>query len=173
MAPLYGGLLIAILAIVAVALSKNDKQAREDHEDKVAKKGPDEPKSNPFEGLVDEYGATPKSKAEVPEGEQLPPSPRDLLSNEIWETAEENGEQGKAMLKSAYGAEDAGNHALYKERALKARDLFDLALDSTVEWEIEIVEAHGESDRRVGQVLADRNTWFTLRKKLRKVEIKD
>ena len=176
LAPLYGGILIAILAVVAVALSKNAKEEQgERDQKKAAQKAAQESKSNPFEGIVSEDGVTPSKSSKQgsdPEND-LPASPTDLLSNEIWQAAEENAAKGKDMLKSAYEADDAGNRPLYKERALAARDLYDLALDGTVDWEIEIVRAHGESDPRVARVQSARNKWFNQRKKLRKVEIKD
>ncbi len=171
LAPLYGGVLIAIMAIVAVALSKNAKQAKSDRDAQVPTK-PAVTSDDPFADLNLEDDYTPSSNL-ASDGKVLPASPADLLSEDGWLKAEDLAKQAKAKLKTANDADDAGNRKLYKERAVAARDLYDKALDDTVEWEIAIVEAHGEKDKRVARVLSERNSWLSARKKLRKVDVND
>ena len=164
LAPLYGAIGIAILAIVAVALAKNKQK---EHDDAQAGKGsPTEQAANPFDEVLNQSKASGKTTTGTP-------SPEGLLSDPKWLAALTTGEQAMAKLKVARDADEAGDRAKYKKLAVEARDLFDKALDDTAEWELTLVDTHGEGDPRVAKILAQRNLWNAARKKLRKVDVND
>lgn len=169
LAPLYGALGIVILAIIVVAMAQKDKDARADS----AKKTPTtNESSNPF--------------ADVPRGGKVIPSPFDtgasdgtttsagaLLQATVWVNAMASAEKAKQLLLEANEADRLGDRATYKKKAVEARELFHGALEATAMWEIEIEEAHGESDSQVSKVRSRRSIWFSQRKKLRKVDVND
>jgi hypothetical protein len=168
LAPLYGAVGIAILAIIAVAMAQKDKDARADAE--IRKPATTEV-SNPF--------------ADLPAGGKVVPSPFNagsnslaasasgLLADSVWVEAKALAGQAKKTLLEATTADNAGDRKTYKIKAVQARDLFQRALDTTAQWEIDIEEAHGESDPQVNKVRALRSVWFDQRKKLRSVDVND
>ncbi len=169
LAPLYGAVGIAILAIIAVAMAQKDKDARNAAKNKTQ---PVQETTNPF--------------ADVPAGTKPVPSPFDsggtashtpaaegLLSEPVWIGAKAKAELGKKALAEANAADKVGDRKQYKLMAVIARDYFQEALDQTAEWEYEISETHGESDDQVSKVRALRSVWFDERKKLRTVDVND
>jgi len=171
LAPLYGAIGIAILAIIAVAMAQKDKDARSDASKQAPVDTVDED-SNPF--------------ADIPAGTKVVPSPFDsspssnstpsatgLLTAPVWITALADAEQAKTLLQAANAADRKGDRATYKKKALEARELFHKALEATAQWEYDISEAHGEADERVSKVRSLRNVWFDQRKKLRLIDVND
>jgi len=169
LAPLYGAIGIAILAIIAVAMAQKDKDAREAAKNRV--KATQEV-SNPF--------------ADIPAGTKVIPSPFDsnstgnlapsatgLLGTAVWTAAQATAERAKKTLQEAKAADDAGNRKKYKRMAVEARDLYQEAIDSTAQWEYNISETHGEEDSQVSQVRSLRAVWFDQHKKLRSVDVND
>lgn len=166
MAPLYGGMVVAILAVVAVALAKKNDKAREAAQTPQIKEEP-EPVGNPFSRTA--KPSQLKGDTE-PSPEGLPPAPPDLLEAQVWIDAQATAERGLVALRAAREKRDAGNIQGYVKGALEARELFNQALDDTVQWDLDVVEAHGETDPLVQRMQKKRNEWFKHRKSLRKVE---
>ncbi|MCA9000524.1 MAG: hypothetical protein KDB61_01280 [Planctomycetes bacterium] len=170
LAPLYGAIGLAILAIVAIALAQKDKDARADAENQPASTSNEV--ANPFADLPP--GGKPIPSAFDTESlGSFKPSAEGLLANPVLTAAIEKSERAKALLKEASEASAKGDRKTYHEKALEARELYHAALEETAEWEYEISEAHGEADAQVGKVRALRSIWFDERKKLRSVDVND
>lgn len=163
LAPLYGGMLVAILAIVVVALAKKNDKAREGAEQPVVEDDP-APRGNPF-------SRTARSKNGEDATASYETAPSDLLQSQVWIDALGTAEEGLIALRAAREKRDAGDQGGYIDGAVHARDLFNQALDDTVEWEMGLVEKHGEQDPLVRKVQEERAKWFQHRKSLRQVHM--
>jgi len=160
LAPLYGGVLVAIMAIVAVALAKKNDDAIEEHNQPKAQD--ESPSGNPFSRTAKSSGTT--SKPGNPAG-------ADVLQDPVWTTALETAEQGVIKLREAREKRDAGDTENYIDLGIEARDLFNQALDDTVQWELDLIDAHGEDDPQLKKVAKERAKWSKHRRELRHVDI--
>ncbi len=171
LAPLYGAMIIVILAIVAVAMSQKDKDARSDAANSKSS-GTVNEKSNPFDD-VPAGGKVVPSPFGAPGSKSHNPSVSGLLAASVWTEAVSTGEKAKVLLQEANLANKNGDRSTYKKKALEARELFHAALEATAQWDYDIAESHGEEDSQVKQVRSLRNVWFDQRKKLRSVDVND
>ncbi|MCP5021173.1 MAG: hypothetical protein GY930_05290 [bacterium] len=171
LAPLYGAIGIAILAIVAVAMAQKDKDARSEAAKKPSNSTAKET-SNPFAD-VPAGGKVVPSPFSSSSSKGLDPSATGLLEATVWTEAIATAERAKKRLMEAKAADRDGDRSTYKRKALEARELFHGALEATAQWESDISKKHGEEDSKVKTVRSLRNVWFDQRKKLRSVDVND
>ncbi|MDF1837162.1 MAG: hypothetical protein P1V35_04785 [Planctomycetota bacterium] len=169
LAPLYGGIGIVILAIIAVAISQKDKDARDAAKNREQ---PVQESSNPFADIPAGTKVVP-SPFESGSSASHSPSATGLLASAVWVEAKAKAELAKTTLQEAKAADEAGDRKKYKRMAVEARDLYSAAIDSTAQWEYDISESHGESDSQVSTVRSLRATWFDQHRKLRSVDVND
>ena len=160
LAPLYGGVVVAIMAVVAVALAKKNDRAIE--ESKTPQTQESSPTGNPFS-----RSASPSSGSSKTGN----PSAPDLLQSDVWISALETAEQATAKLREAREKRDAGDTEAYIDLGIEARALFNQALDDTVQWELDLIDAHGEDDPQLKKIASERAKWSKQRKELRHVDI--
>lgn len=171
LAPLYGAVGIAILAIIAVAMAQKDKDARSEAAKNTSNTTGSEV-ANPFADVPAGGKAVP-SPFDSSGSKSLNPSAAGLLGATVWMEAIATAERAKKLLTEANVADRGGDRATYKRKALEARELFHGALEATAQWEYDISEKHGEEDSKVKTVRSLRNVWFDQRKKLRSVDVND
>jgi len=169
LAPLYGAIGIAVLAIIAVAMAQKDKDAREAAKNRVK---PTQETVNPFDDIPAGSKVVVSPFESGSSGDHTP-SATGLLAAAVWTEAKASAEKAKTTLQEANAADQAGNRKKYKRLAVEARDLYQEAIDSTAQWEYDISEEHGESDSQVSKVRSLRATWFDQHKKLRSVDVND
>jgi len=126
--------------------------------------------SVPFAGRAREAPPAPRDglgRERTPETNR---SPAGLLSDPIWLGAVQIAQEAYALKDQAEDMKASGDLTGYAAKAVAAREGFGKAIDASRAFEDTITESYGENDRQVKQVTGERNRWFDLRAKYRKVK---
>lgn len=171
--PLFIVLLLAVAGIGVAGWVHGLKQraaAEEDSSpspsavgDGVAAGGSAGAPADPFASVPDEDPHHPSKRPERIEG-----TPEGIEAEPLWRDALVLADQGWTLAEEAVVAKRHEDWAVYNSKGAAARKAFDEALESTAEWELAILEEHGETDPAVRTIVRTRSEWFDQLRVLRK-----
>ncbi len=128
------------------------------------------PKVDPFADVPEENSPTGGGGSGSSRIMETNLAPEGLLAEPTWRGAIDLVEQAFALSKEAETAKKSDDDALYRSKAIKAREVIQRALDATAEFEMNAQEKYGETDRLVRKVIRERQRWFDLRTKYRSLK---
>lgn len=85
--------------------------------------------------------------------------PTGIEADRAWLEAQELADDGWTYAAEAQTAEAEGQTSTFSEKSAAARASFTLALESTAEWELVLIEKHGEHDPLVRRIVRTRAEW--------------
>ncbi len=161
MAPVIG--IVSIVAIGGVMFAVYANQHKKSVDDAEGG-GPPIEVVDPFAGVPDEAGPTSRSPGGKRSG-LVNRSPEGLLDDPVWNAATVKANEGYAHHAAAQAALKAKDNDSYLAKGLAARDLFNQVLEDTADWELGLLDKFGENDRKVSQIMAERERWFGVIRK--------
>lgn len=97
-------------------------------------------------------------------------APAGLLDDPLWLGAVQIAQEGYSLRDQAEDSKASGDLSAFAAKAVNAREAFGRAIDASRAFEDRIIDQYGENDRQVRRVARERNKWFDLRAKYRKVK---
>jgi hypothetical protein len=97
-------------------------------------------------------------------------APAGLLDNPLWLGAVQIAQGAYSLRDQAEDSKASGDLSAFAAKAVNAREAFGRAIDASRAFEDRIIDQYGENDRQVRRVASERNKWFDLRAKYRKVK---
>jgi hypothetical protein len=135
------------------------------------KQAADEPQKEaprvPFQDVPDEAAPTRNSSPGASRAPRARIALSDLSDDPVWLAALERVKPGYALVDEAEAAKQAKNQALFDQKAVAAREIFDSAIENTAIWEEELQEKFGDQDPLVRKVIRERDKWFDIIRKYR------
>ncbi len=175
MGPLYTIIGIAVLALVVAALAA--QQRAKDEKESQQASAPPQVEDNPFGDLAapdaprrkteDDPFAAPKAKSTF--RKETNRAPASILTEDVWVDAQRMAETADALLREAEAALKQGKDQLYTQKAVAGREILDQQLVKTADWEEQLLDEYNDTDKLVRQIQKERNRWFDVVKKYRKV----
>ena len=164
--PPVGPILILVVlmigaVVVARMLAKNQKPADAAPPAEVSA-------DSIFGDLPREEPPTPGARTEYKPKKLYEKAPAGLASNATWVQAKQVAAEAKTTLDEAKAAKAAGDHAGWSDKGVRAKELYDQAITMTAEWEEELMEKYGDSDRQVAEIKRERDGWFNMLRTLHK-----
>ncbi len=161
MLPMFALLLLAVVGIgfAGWVQGKKADAAITEQENKPVKTDPS--KDMESEAPPERGAATTKLRTteRAPEG---------LEQVGLWQSALKVAARGHDLALEAETAKKAEDFDTFNAKGREAWEKFNKALEDTAEWEIEIEERFGETDRQVRKIKRERSKWFKQLGKYRK-----
>lgn len=85
--------------------------------------------------------------------------PTGVEAEPAWIEAQERADDGWTYATEAKAAEAEGRTRAFSEKNAAARAAFEFALEGTAEWELALLEKHGERDPLVRRIVRKRAEW--------------
>ena len=123
--------------------------------------------ADPFADIADED--SPEKGAAGSRMRVTSLAPEGMLRDPVWRGALQLAEKAAGLADEAEGARKVGDTATFRAKAIEARDLFQKAIDATVQFETDCIEKYGETDRLVRQLVRARSLWISQRTKYRSI----
>ena len=147
--------LILIIGAVAVALlTKKPKEAIE----------ASPLKEKPFAELPPNAPAPPREHKARP---GLPDAPNSIATEPEWVRAQALSAEAKALYDEAVAAQRKGDLAFSSKKCDEAHYKFNLAVESSAEWEESLLSKYNDNDGKIRAIQATRTDWLN---KLRQLE---
>lgn len=154
---------VAVIAIIAMGGIAFAVYSNSTKKDAAAK-------DNAAPAVVDPFANVPKEegpKGLSPGGKRtslVERSPAGLLDDPTWLELSERANVAIALHNEAQEALKAGpeQDAVYRSKGIDAKDQLNKVLEDMFVWHADLVEQYGENDRRVRQISAEREKWFTV-----------
>ena len=123
--------------------------------------------ADPFADIADE--GSPEKGAAGSRMRVTSLAPEGMLRDPVWRGALQLAEEATGLADEAEGARKAGDTVAFRAKAVEAKELFQKAIDATVQFEIDCIEKYGETDRLVRQMVRARSLWISQRTKYRSI----
>jgi hypothetical protein len=162
-APILIGLFVLVGLVIGVIGWMNSDEVEEAAPEKKVVDAP----TGPFQNVADETG--PKSNS-APGASRAPRARialEDLSSDPVWLAALAQVKPGYALRDEAEAAKKAKNQALFDQKAVAAREIFDSAIENTAIWEEELQTKFDDRDPILRKVMLERDKWFDIIRKYR------
>jgi hypothetical protein len=123
---------------------------------------------DPFANISREAPPTaPGGRGRVRETNRAPVG---LLDDPLWLGTMQIAQGAYSLRDQAEDSKASGDLSAFAAKAVNAREAFGRAIDASRAFEDRIIDQYGENDRQVRRVARERNKWFDLRAKYRKVK---
>ena len=171
--PLFAFMGLAIAALLAASFAykqRNEAATKAREEARVAAQAVEE-NDNPFADI--DTSAPPKrdpsSKPPRARKKFTELGPPTLLTEALWVKATAQAKIAKSLFDEAEKAKSAGRSGEFEQKAVAGREMLDGQLVLTADWEEELFSKYGQMDKVVHQIKGERDRWFKLVNKYRKV----
>ena len=100
-------------------------------------------------------------------------APTGIEADPTWQAALEIAHDAWALAEEAFDAKKRENFAVYNSKGHAAKEAFDRAIEMTAQWELDLIDEHGDADTPVRKIMRKRSEWFEQTRLLRKTKSGD